>query len=66
MGKDGRDAVRLTTTFNRQQYGRLESLAKKHQVKLAWLVRYATLRLLDEAESGTHQLDFGWGGTTDA
>lgn len=61
MGKDGRDAVRVTTTFNRQQHDMLKDLADEHSVKVAFLVRYATLRLLKEAESGTLQLDFGWG-----
>lgn len=61
MGRDGRDAVRVTTTFNRQQQDKLKNLADQHSVKVAFLVRYATLRLLKEAESGTLQLDFGWG-----
>lgn len=61
MGKDGRDSLRITTTLHRQQYERLETLAETHHVKLAWLVRYATQRLLDESDRGTLQLDFGWG-----
>lgn len=61
MGKDGRNAVRVTTTFSQQQHVDLKSLANEHSVKVAFLVRYATLRLLKEAESGTLQLDFGWG-----
>ena len=60
MGKDGRDAVRLTTTLTRSQYEKLDELAKENQVKLAWLVRYATQKLLKESEEGTLQLDFGW------
>jgi hypothetical protein len=61
MGRDGRDAVRVTTTFNREQHDKLKTWAEEHSVKVAFLVRYATLRLLKEAESGTLQLDFGWG-----
>ena len=61
MGKDGRDAIRVTTTLSTRQYEMLSQLCDQHQVKLAWLVRYATQRLLKEAEEGTLQLDFGWG-----
>lgn len=61
VGKDGRDAVRLTTTLSRRQYNQLQKLSEKHEVKLAWLVRYATQQLLRDAEKGTLQLDFGWG-----
>ena len=61
MGKDGRNSVRVTTTFHRDQFEELERLADKHQVKVAWLVRYATRQLLNEAEGGRLQLDFGWG-----
>lgn len=61
MGKDGRNAVRVTTTFSRQEHDKLTGLAREREVKLAWLVRYATKRLLDEAERGELQLEFNWG-----
>lgn len=59
MGKDGRDASRVTTTLSRRQRDELERLAKQTGVKVAWLVRHATQRLLDEANRGTLPLDFG-------
>jgi hypothetical protein len=49
MGKDGRDAVRVTTTFTRQQHAELERIAKQNGVKLAWLVRRAAERLIQQA-----------------
>ena len=48
MGKDGRDAVRVTTTLSRQQYGELCKIAESHGVKLAWRVRRAVDRLISE------------------
>lgn len=62
MGKDGRDAVRVTTTLNNAQHLELERLAEKHNVKVAWLVRRAVDRLIEEANGGTLPLDFGRGG----
>ena len=61
MGKDGQNAVRITTTLSRRQHAQLELLAQGHSVKIAWLVRFATQRLLDEANKGTSPLDFGGG-----
>jgi len=58
MGRDGRNAVRVTTTLTRQQHGALERLGTQHHVKVAWLVRHAVERLLDEANHGTLPLDF--------
>ncbi len=60
MGKDGRDAVRVTTTLTRQQHAELERLAKQHGVKVAWLLRRATERLIEQANGGAMlPLDFG-------
>lgn len=60
MGKDGRDAVRVTTTLTRQQHAELERLAKQNGVKVAWLVRRATERLIEQANGGALlPLDFG-------
>jgi hypothetical protein len=59
MGKDGRDACRVTTTLSRRQRDELERLSKQTGVKVAWLVRHATQRLLDEANRGTLPLEFG-------
>jgi len=52
MGKDGRDAVRVTTTFTRQQHAELERIARQNGVKVAWLVRRAVERLIDQANGG--------------
>lgn len=52
MGKDGRDAVRVTTTLTRQQHAELERLAKHDGVKVAWLVRRAVERLIEQANGG--------------
>lgn len=66
MGKDGKNAVRVTTTLTREQYAELERLAEQNSVKIAWLVRRAVERLVDEANRGTLPLDFGLGGRRDA
>ncbi|WP_199545166.1 hypothetical protein [Paraburkholderia kururiensis] len=55
MGKDGRDAVRVTTTFTRHQYAELERIARQNGVKIAWLVRRAAERLIEQA-NGDPQL----------
>ena len=52
MGRDGRDAVRVTTTLTRQQHAELERLAARNGVAVAWLVRRATERLIEEAQGG--------------
>ena len=62
MGQDGRNAVRVTTTLTRQQHGALQRLSSDQHVKVAWLVRHAVERLLDEVNHGTLPLDFGSGG----
>ena len=48
MGKDGKNAIRLTTTLTKQQHKALEKLAQKYDVKLAWLVRKSVERLLEQ------------------
>ncbi len=52
MGMDGKDAARVTTTLSKDQHEALEQLAKKHSVKVAWLVRRAVERLLEHSEGG--------------
>lgn len=67
MGKDGRDAVRVTTTFTREQHDELVELAKEHGVKVAWLVRRATELFLERANDGALlPLDFGTAGARNA
>ena len=52
MGKDGKDAKRVTTSLTKDQNEALERLAKKHRVKKAWLIRRAVERLIEHAEGG--------------
>lgn len=52
MGKDGRDAERVTTTLSRSQKVELERIADKEGVKVAWLVRRAVERFLDQSNGG--------------
>lgn len=57
LGKDGKDAERVTTTLSRDQKLQLDRLAEREGVKVAWLVRRAVERFLDEANGGP-QLPF--------
>lgn len=52
LGKDGRDAERVTTTLSKRQKAELERLAKAEGVKVAWLVRRAVERFLEQASGG--------------
>jgi hypothetical protein len=62
MGSDGRNAARITTTLSRGQKLALEQLANDKGVKVAWLVRRAVERLLEESTAGsTMPLDLDGG-----
>lgn len=52
MGKDGRDAERVTTTLSKRQKAELDRLAEAEGVKVAWLVRRAVERFLEQASGG--------------
>lgn len=52
MGKDGRNAERVTTTLTRKQKAELDRLAKARGVKVAWLVRRSVERFIEEAAGG--------------
>ncbi|MBF0503166.1 MAG: ribbon-helix-helix domain-containing protein [Candidatus Riflebacteria bacterium] len=52
MGKDGKNAVRVTTTLTKEQYGRLGKIAERNGVKVAWLVRRAVETFLVEHVEG--------------
>lgn len=52
MGKDGKDAWRVTTTLSRAHKGELEDLAEREGVKVAWLVRRAVEVYLDAERGG--------------
>ena len=60
VGKDGKDAERVTTTLSRVQKLQLDRLAERKGVKVAWLVRRAVERFLEEANGGP-QLPFEFG-----
>lgn len=59
MGKSGQDAVRVTTTLTRQQHADLERIAEANGVKVAWLVRRAVERLIEQAQGPLFSLDLG-------
>lgn len=52
LGKDGRDAERVTTTLTKRQKAELERLAKAQGVKVAWLIRRAVEVYLEDAAGG--------------
>ena len=52
MGKDGRDAERVTTTLSRAQKRELDGLAERQGVKVAWIVRRSIETYLTDARGG--------------
>jgi hypothetical protein len=52
MGKDGKDSVRVTTTLARAQHEAVERIANQNHVKVAWVIRQAVERLIEQAEGG--------------
>lgn len=52
VGRDGRDAVRVTTTLSRACKLELDRLADRDGVKVAWIVRRAVEQHLDAARGG--------------
>jgi Ribbon-helix-helix protein, copG family len=52
MGKDGKDACRISVTFTRQQYAEIERLSKKQGLSKSWFVRRAAERLIEIEEGG--------------
>jgi len=52
MGKDGKNAKRITTTFSIEQADALERIAKVNRVEIPWLIRRAVDGLIEEAEGG--------------
>ena len=52
LGKDGKNAERVTTTLTKLQKAELDRLAKSQGVKVAWLVRRAVELYLEEAAGG--------------
>jgi hypothetical protein len=52
MGKDGKDACRISVTFTRQQYAEIERLSKKQGMTKSWFVRRAAERLIELEDGG--------------
>ena len=52
VGKDGRNAERVTTTLTKRQKAELERVAEAQGVKVAWLIRRAVERFLDDTSGG--------------
>ena len=52
MGKDGRNAKRITTTFTKDQGEALERIAKENRVDVAWVIRRAVDDLIEKAQGG--------------
>lgn len=52
MGKDGKNASRVTATLTLQQRATLEQMAKKNGVSVAWLVRKSVEMMIEQAQGG--------------
>lgn len=52
MGKDGKDSIRVTTTLTKAQHNAVERIADQNHVKVAWVIRQAVERLIEQAEGG--------------
>ena len=52
MGKDGQDAHRVSVTFSRAQHTELARIARKHGMTVAWLVRRAAERVIEQENGG--------------
>ncbi|MGH6679564.1 MAG: hypothetical protein ACREDL_11705 [Bradyrhizobium sp.] len=49
--------VRVTASLTREQHRVLRALADKHKISVAWLVRYAVSRLVEQADAIQLPLD---------
>lgn len=52
MGKEGKDASRVTVTLTKRQRAALQRIAQANGVTESWLVRRAIERLIEQAEGG--------------
>jgi hypothetical protein len=50
--------VRVTASLTKEQHRVLCALAAKHQVSIAWLIRYAVGQLVERADTVQLPLDF--------
>lgn len=51
--------VRVTASLSRAQEQALKELAGRHKVSVAWLIRYAVDRLVEQSRETQLPLDFG-------
>lgn len=59
MAAKPKDAsVRVTASLTKEQDRILRALAAKHDVSVAWLIRYAVSQLVDQADTVQLPLDF--------
>ena len=50
MGKDGKNAKRITTTFTKEQHASLLRIADANKVDVAWLIRRAVDRFIEQVD----------------
>lgn len=50
MGKDGKNAKRVTITFTKDQYSALQRIAEANKVDVAWLVRRSVDRFIEQVD----------------
>lgn len=53
MGKDGKNAKRITTTFTKEQHAALQRIAESNKVDVTWLIRRAVDRLIEQVDGGS-------------
>ncbi len=52
VGKDGKEAHRVSVTLTLTQHAELKRIAKKYRVKVSWLVRRAAEQLIEQEQGG--------------
>lgn len=57
MPESEEPGVRMTATLSAHQDRVLRALAVKHKVSVAWLIRYAVDRLIEQGETAQLSLD---------
>lgn len=50
MGKDGKNAKRVTVTFTKDQHQALLRIGEANKVDVAWLVRRAVDRFIEQVD----------------
>ncbi len=60
LGKDGQDTHRVSVTLSKATHAELERLARKHGMKISWIVRRAAEQFVERENGGpTLPLDLG-------